>query len=194
MSWTRAWTRYAQSRIGCALQRGARGFSKQAEELVPPERPTLFKRLKASAMRNRTRLAGTLLALGALGSSTRLWAEVSRYNYDIAARDKRIALLTRELQGRFDMEYASLDTAKRQRKVLVGMVDAVAADWPTTRPVKPLEAQQRIDVLRDKIDGWFANQIKVLQASEDDPFLAKNQAVSGDEAGQPAKPNKSGFV
>jgi hypothetical protein len=44
------------------------------------------------------RIAGLILGATALTTSTRLWGEQLRYEYDVKQRDERIELLTKELQ------------------------------------------------------------------------------------------------
>jgi len=139
---------------------------------------TTFSRISDYLKKNKLRIGGLFLGATALTTSTRLWGEQLRYEHDMRERNDRIQMLTEELQGRFDMEYDSLDSLKVERENILRIVDQFAADWPPSEPLDPRRAQKRIAELRTKIQDWFAAKEAKLVPDSTDPFL-KERAEDG---------------
>jgi len=132
---------------------------------------SFFHRLSSFLKRNRARIGGLFLGATALTTSTRLWGERLRYDHDIKERDERIQMLTDELQGRFDLEYESLESIKTEKKAILNIVDKFAAEWPASISLDPKTAQHRIASLRIQMETWFNEKEFQLVPQKEDPFV-----------------------
>eukprot|EP00467_Chlorarachnion_reptans_P025736 CAMPEP_0114510818 /NCGR_PEP_ID=MMETSP0109-20121206/14014_1 /TAXON_ID=29199 /ORGANISM="Chlorarachnion reptans, Strain CCCM449" /LENGTH=191 /DNA_ID=CAMNT_0001690199 /DNA_START=552 /DNA_END=1127 /DNA_ORIENTATION=- len=147
------------------------GIDQSAEAEEPAEEMTLARRIRTWMHRNRGRILAIFLGATSISTSVRLWGERLRYEHDIGARDERIQMLSEELQGRFDLEYDSLESIRREKEVILKIVDEFAASWPSTKPVNPKTAQKNIADLKLQMQDWFREQELKLTPKEDDVFV-----------------------
>ncbi|GAB5369968.1 hypothetical protein AAMO2058_001451700 [Amorphochlora amoebiformis] len=146
---------------------GGEGRGNQGEEET-----TFFRRMRLRFWKHRSVIIGLLLGAGAVTSSVRLCGQTLRYDQDIGVRDERIRILTKELQGRFDVEYESLECIRKERETIIAKIDEFSASWPPTRPLDPRSAQSRISKLREDVDSWFEEKESKLTPKDGDLFVA----------------------
>jgi len=155
---------------GTSSQNGAAGEAPQ-DESSSESSPSFFERLIAFMKKHRVRIITLSLAAIGLTSTTRLWGERIKYEMDMKDRDERIKLLTQELQGRFDLEYESLDALQTERQKILQIVDKFAASWPASRAVDPKSAQELISGMRTDMDTWFTEKEAKLIPKDNDAFV-----------------------